>query len=413
MSRMRSGGRGGTVMRRTIFALAAAIVATGAIGTPAVADGKPVTPSAQPAEAVPGGFSSWRELFSVQERLNSAADEIMAARGDGFAGVVAAPEDRKLTVYWKGQVPGSVRDLAKRLAVPVKFKPARFHQREMVAEAQRLATDPRAVSVAAKVDGSGLAVTVTGRAPAAGKQDVLRTARLPLSLSTASRPTLLNRQNDFAPYWGGGRYYASGGCSTGFGVYWNDARQILSAGHCGSNGQVAYDGGGPTNTMGPIINDNNPRDTLMIRVAAGGRIYTGPYNAASSIGVGGAVSDYVGNYVCTGGASSGEHCSIRVSVVNQFVNVGYVIGPVAQANHVTAGACAAAPGDSGGPVYSYRSDGRVDARGTISAGATGTAVCPGVVANGSSTVWYAPLLRPVGDAQIGSLTYHGASLIQG
>ncbi|MEU5790685.1 S1 family peptidase [Micromonospora purpureochromogenes] len=400
-------------MRRTIFALAAAIVATGAIGTPAVADGKPVTPSAQPAEAVPGGFSSWRELFSVQERLNSAADEIMAARGDGFAGVVAAPEDRKLTVYWKGQVPGSVRDLAKRLAVPVRFKPARFHQREMVAEAQRLAADPRAVSVSAKVDGSGLAVTVTGRAPAAGKQDVLRTARLPLSLSTASRPTLLNRQNDFAPYWGGARYYAAGGCSTGFGVYWNDARQILSAGHCGSNGQVAYDGGGPTNTMGSIINDNNPRDTLMIRVAAGGRIYTGPYNAATSIGVGGAVSDYVGNYVCTGGASSGEHCSIRVSVVNQFINVGYVIGPVTQANHVTAGACAAAPGDSGGPVYSYRSDGRVDARGTISAGVTGTAVCPGVVANGSSTVWYAPLLRPVGDAQIGSLTYHGASLIQG
>ncbi|MBM0258124.1 S1 family peptidase [Micromonospora sp. 4G55] len=193
----------------------------------------------------------------------------------------------------------------------------------------------------------------------------------------------------------------------------NDARQILSAGHCGSNGQVAYDGGGPTNTMGPIINDNNPRDTLMIRVAAAGRIYTGPYNAATSIGVGGAASDYVGNYVCAGGASSGEHCNVRVSVVNQFINVGYVIGPVTQANHVTAGACAAAPGDSGGPVYSYRSDGRVDARGTISAGVTGTAVCPGVFANGSSTVWYAPLLRPVGDAQIGSLTYHGASLIQG
>ncbi|MGC3860614.1 hypothetical protein ACPSM1_10560 [Micromonospora chersina] len=413
MSRMTPGGRGGTVMRRTLFALAAAIVATGAVGTPAVADGKPVTPSIQPAEAVPGGFASWRELFSVQDRLNAAAGEITAARGAGFAGVVAAPETRRLTVYWKGRVPGSVRDLARQLSVPVTFKPARFHQREMVAEAQRLAADPRAVSVAAKVDGSGLAVTVTGGALASGRRDVLRTARLPLDVSTASSPTLLNRQNDFAPYWGGARYYAGGGCSTGFGVYWNDARQILSAGHCGANGQVAYDGGGPTDTMGPIINDNNPRDTLMIRVAAGGRIYTGAYNAATSIGVGGAASDYVGNYVCTGGSSSGEHCSLRVSVVNQFVNVGYVIGPVTQANHIVAGSCAAAPGDSGGPVYSYRSDGRVDARGTVSAGVTGTAVCPGVSPNGSSTVWYAPLLRPVGDAQIGSLTYYGASLIQG
>ncbi|MFC0033946.1 S1 family peptidase [Micromonospora chaiyaphumensis] len=400
-------------MRRTILALAAAIVATGALAAPAVADGKPVTPSAQPAEAVPGGFASWRALFAAQDRLNAAAGEITAARGAGFAGVVAAPESRRLTVYWKGRVPGAVRDLAERLDVPVTFKPARFHQREMDAEARRLAADPRAVSVAAKVDGSGLAVTVTGKALASGKRDLLGTARLPLSVRTTPSATLLNRQNDFAPYWGGARYYAGGGCTTGFGVYWNDARQILSAGHCGANGQVAYDGGGPTNTMGPIINDNNPRDTLMIRVAAGGRIYTGAYNAATSIGVGGAASDYVGNYVCTGGSSSGEHCSLRVDVVNQFVNVGYVIGPVTQANHIVAGGCAAAPGDSGGPVYSYRSDGRIDARGTVSAGVTGTAVCPGVSPNGSRTVWYAPLLRPVGDAQIGSLTYYGASLIQG
>ncbi|HEY0697872.1 MAG TPA: hypothetical protein VGD43_08685, partial [Micromonospora sp.] len=265
-----------------------------------------------------------------------------------------------------------------------------------------------------KVDGSGLAATVTGEPLPRSRRDLLGTARLPVSLSTAARPTLLNRQNDYVPYWGGARYYAAGGCSTGFGVYWNDARQILSAGHCGSNGQLAIDGGGAaSDIMGPIVNDNNPRDTLMIRVSAGGRIYTGPFNAATSVGVGGAASDYVGNYVCTGGASSGEHCSIRVSVVNQFVNVGYVIGPVTQANHIIAGGWAAAPGDRGGPVYTYRSDGRIDGRGTISAGVTGTAICPGVVVNGSSVVWYAPLLRPVGDPQIGSLTYYGAALIQG
>src|SRR4051812_43734085 len=108
MSPLTSGGRGGTVVRRTLFALAAAIVATGALGTPAMADGKPVTPSTQPAEAVPGGFASWRALFAEQDRLNAAAGEITAARGEGFAGVVVAPEARRLTVYWKGRVPGSV-----------------------------------------------------------------------------------------------------------------------------------------------------------------------------------------------------------------------------------------------------------------------------------------------------------------
>jgi hypothetical protein len=187
----------------------------------------------------------------------------------------------------------------------------------------------------------------------------------------------------------------------------------ISAGHCGANGQGATIPGQPSPT-GTILADSNARDTLAINYPAGvsGAIYNGPWNSSTGVRVGGAVADYVGNFICTGGASSGEHCGIQVQAVNQFVNVGYVIGPETRAA-LPAGQCASAPGDSGGPAYSYRSDGRVDARGTISAGITGTATCPGVVPNGSSTVWYAPLLRPAGDSQIGSLQYYGVGILTG
>lgn len=65
----------------------------------------------------------------------------------------------------------------------------------------------------------------------------------------------------------------------------------------------------------------------------------------------GAFSDFVGDVVCTGGSSSGEHCGETVRAVDQFADIGYVIGPETEAT-LPAGECAVAPGDSGGPAYS-------------------------------------------------------------
>ena len=416
-------GRGSRSKRRgfavsgVLAAVGAAVLATVALATPAGADAKSPTASpAQPAGAVPGGFSSWSELFSMQDKLNTAANRILATDGTGYAGTVAAPEARQLRVYWKGTVPASVRDLAGHLGVPVSFQPARFTQRQLVAEAKRLASDKRVATAAPKTDGSGLAVTVTSSRPTAGA-DILGTARLPVTVTAGQRPTgLYSRQNDVPLFWGGSRYNTPvGGCSNGFALSVPGASNVyeISAGHCGDNGQGATIPGQPSPT-GTITADNNARDTLAISYPAGvyGAIYNGAYNSSTGVGVGGAVADFVGNYICTGGASSGEHCSVQVQAVDQFVNVGYVIGPETRAA-LPAGQCAVAPGDSGGPAYSYRADGRVDARGTISAGITGTATCPGIVPNGSSTVWYAPLLRPAGDPQIGSLQYYGVGILTG
>jgi hypothetical protein len=70
-----------------------------------------------------------------------------------------------------------------------------------------------------------------------------------------------------------------------------------------------------------------------------------------------------------------------------------------------------APGDSGGPAYAFQPNGKVEARGTISAGVIGTASCPGLSPRGSTLVWYAPLLRPAGDPQVGSLQFYGVGVL--
>lgn len=161
------------------------------------------------------------------------------------------------------------------------------------------------------------------------------------------------------------------------------------------------------------------RDTLWIRYPNGvtGTIYTGPFNSNTTASVASATSDFVGDLVATGGASSGEHLNIPVQAVDVFIAVGGIpcasVGPLTRAGYPNA-QCAVAPGDSGGPVYSYSGSGAVIARGTITAGtAAVTAMCPGVSPNGSNTVWYAPLLRPTGDPQIGSLQFYRVGILPG
>jgi len=79
-----------------------------------------------------------------------------------------------------------------------------------------------------------------------------------------------------------------------------------------------------------------------------------------------------------------------------------VVGPLVLGVNIY-GECASAPGDSGGPVISGRADGAVNARGTITAGANGTAVCDGPGPSGSYFVYYPDIAD--------SLAYCGASIV--
>jgi hypothetical protein len=382
----------------------------GALGEPAAdASGKAAVTRAW-AELertpVPGGFPSWAEVMRMQQRLNAAATSIQdaakAMSDSGYASVIAAPENRELVVYWQGDVPASVERVIARESrnVPIRVLPAAYSEKEMVAEVQRLGKDPAYAQVSPMVDGSGIQVRkVAGRTPLART----RTSSVEM-FDEASAPgpgILFTRQNDSSPYWGGAR---TQNCTTGWAIWWNNNSRILSAGHCGNNGNNIFDGGG--DFMGPVINDNDARDTHMIDVRGHGRVWDGPwFEPTFTKAVRGATFSNIGNFVCSSGSRSGIICNIRVTANNSSWAGRFPMVYADQQNFVSG----AGQGDSGGPVFElpFPDDGRVFAKGTITGGVDGTFVpCTGEVWPGRICSWrfvYADVTQ--------SLGFYGASIL--
>jgi hypothetical protein len=419
---------GGRVVAAVVGAVALAV--TPLAGSAGAAPAPVGSVAAQPGDAVPGGFASWNELYAYQERLNAAAERITVASG-GSAGVVASPINRELRVYWNGVVPSAVRTLAGGLGFPVVFESARYSQRLLAEQAQKMIGQPGVVVASPKADGSGLALTVeptagvargakVGAAVAAG--ELQAKSPVALTVTVGERPrSMAGRQADTRPFKGGARFTSSvGTCSTGLTIRSGAFDVMLTAGHCGSNNESISVPGQPS-PAGIMLAKSPCRDTAVIDFGGGQgqvglNVYTGPFNASTSSPVFSAAPDFVGNLVITGGASSGQHNNVQVAFVNTFVAIGgnpcASVGPLTGAglSQIPTPQCAVAPGDSGGPVYTTTLFfGLLIARGTITASAGGTAQCPGPEPTGGTFVWYAPLLRPAGDAQVGSLNFHTAS----
>src|SRR4051812_12676203 len=126
-------------LRRALVCTGVAVLATTAVGAPALADPKPTPPAAAGARGpAPAGFRDWSAVYEYQQRLGAAAEEILAAGGAGNASIVANPLNRELQVYWKGGVPATVRSLAAGLDVPVAFHPAAYTHAELVTNAKRM-----------------------------------------------------------------------------------------------------------------------------------------------------------------------------------------------------------------------------------------------------------------------------------
>jgi hypothetical protein len=372
----------------TVFAAVAGLVL--AASSAAIADPEkqpleppPWTGSLPGAGDPPGPSKNWADLMKVQARLDAAADKIGAEKGEGFAGFVVSAETGKLKVFWKGQPPAKVNKVieAQRAAnVGVDVMPARFSEKELIAAANRVVKKEGVTEVAPDPEGKGLIVGAKrGHKPTDESVPVIK-------LET-SEPTPLSRNDDWAPYWGGARWgpNASGqGCSTGFAISIGGASKMLSAGHCGANGQTARDGGGQV--MGSIAGDNNGLDLLYINAWSAGRIYDGGVGVGEfSKPVAYASRSYVGDWLCTSGSYSGAVCGIRVTATGLTINIGYPVYGIVRAEQVWH-TNAAGNGDSGGPVFSLSADpNRIIAKGTITAGDLGSApaVCTGVPASAS------------------------------
>lgn len=373
-----------------------------------------------PSGPVPTGFANWPGVYAFQARLNAAAEQIVAADGTGRASIVAAPANRELRVYWPGRVPRAMRTVATRLDVPVVFQPARFSHTTLVAQAQRLASDPRVAQAAPQADGSGLAVTVTTSSALTERASLQADATVPISVTVGERPrALFNRQADVPRFYGGSAYESGSplaiGCTNGFRFRFGDTYRMVTAEHCVAPGAAVRISGQP-NPAGTVTTVTACRDTALIDYPGGidPRIYTGPSDSNQAADILGATPDFVGNLVDTGGATSGEHFNIPVQAVDVFIKLSSgscgtnAHGPFIKAGYPTA-QCAVASGDSGGPVYSYvAGTNSVLARGTISAG-SGTANCPNGGTTGANTVFYAPLFRPANNRQVGSLDFYRAA----
>ncbi|MBO4161695.1 hypothetical protein [Micromonospora antibiotica] len=372
----------GMLRRVAVAAFGVTILVAGVATAPATAAPAPAAPGGKAATTgsfvdstpVPGGFASWKELLTLQQRMNTAAARItkIAQRDakSGFAGVVADPTARKLQVFWKGEAPASLVATS-RATVPTEVLPAAYTRRELDVAAAKLrrSAGNKITTVGPRADGAGLLVgTQSGLLGAASM------AGVPVTVQTGVSATPATRWDDTAPWWGGGAWRntaTGGGCSTGFGVFRNGVARLLTAAHCANINVVAADPTGQT--IGAVGIRNTGTDTLLLTTSAGGRVFNNSTDANGAVvsefsnQVIGAQASQVGNFVCTSGAYSGTRCSIQVKARDLCINVrdfATVCGQV-QAESTTR-TNAVGQGDSGGPVEI------VNAANTLQVWATGT-----------------------------------------
>jgi hypothetical protein len=353
-----------------------------------------------------------RHQEALQPAVQVLYEEYVKDPNGGFAGI--AFEDEGLTLYYKSQLTTTMKLalVEARKSGQITVKSAPFSMAELEAEGLKIHDALKAYgssdiqSIGYMYDGSRLKIERVPEAVAkawmearmkSGKpaltsvETILFEAKLrvPVEVTTADTPIvhLTNRLSDLPPWNGGGRWESwrgiehRGTCTTGFGVNASGRTWVLSAGHCASLGDTAYQGqfGNPNASfaqMGPINSDSWQYDMLLIdapgwylifdgspTTSVTKRVYTWGYWAANEL-------------VCQSGMTSGVVCGIkqqystdtRVScdTPDSDGDCGYIQKGMIRSIQVN-GATAGRPGDSGGPVFTLHNDG-VRAKGIVSGG---------------------------------------------
>jgi|GEM_PF-2423630 len=389
--------------------------------------GLPATASASKVEAItpvvhadpqlidnidPEILATMRHQEKFQPAVQLIYGEYAKDESGGFAGI--AFEGDGLTLYYKGKLTAAMsKALEKARTVgAVVLKPARYSKAELVAEGDKIhnAIDSYGASeiqtIGYMYDGSGLKVekkpNLAARGPVglanaprervATAEKILADAdvRVPVEISIAEDPFVLlaSRLDDNAPWNGGGRWEAWRGtehrstCSTGFGVNASGRTWILSAAHCASLGDIAYQGvfGGGSGTgfsqMGPINSDQWAYDLLLIDTPGWYLIFDGSPTTSNTKRVYSWGYWATNELVCQSGMRSGVVCGIRQEY-SEDVRVScntpdsdgdcdYVLRGMIH-SFKDGGGIAARSGDSGGPVFTLDGNG-VRAKGIVSGG---------------------------------------------
>ncbi|NUT35512.1 MAG: hypothetical protein HOV79_20865 [Hamadaea sp.] len=350
----------------------------------------------------------------------------------GYAGMSADQTGRELRVLWKEPIPGAAAALDRQsiAGVRIRLVPAKFSEEELIAKSEQLLAASQAGTVApisyvyGADDGSGLIVGVDAatagsslRAPAL-TADAQRITGLPVTQEVGAAPSATGRQNDSNPWYGGGMMEAPGFnppndldpylfCSNAFAVLLSTGYgRLLGARHCDDDGNLAWYNGShsPLTNGGADVDIQNTDDTMLIDPigGTGGYVHGGPWNATSThsryhLKVASAGSTVQNQSVCSSGANSGEHCGLIVTSATittwTCANGGTCHGW--RAGNASATVASTVGGDSGGPIYQNRSDGRVNARGVVYGGDTSIS-CGTVrfsVGNCYKYVWFTDITR--------------------
>ncbi|MFJ8476935.1 trypsin-like serine protease [Kitasatospora sp. NPDC094011] len=392
------------------------------------------------------------ELMKKQEALDKAVDLITDGREEferdripGFSEVEVDPAAGRIVLHWKGELPEPVAAVIRGLpeAVKVEVVPAKYSKAELHAARTKLLSDgmPRALpasrpshinSIGPSSDGSGLDL---GYEPDDAHPRNIRSAPAQLpgdeltpqieSLASAlagvevhahrqAQVIDLTRGDDGSPWRGGAGVETPGGtiCSTGFGVYGANSRDLVTtAWHCGEGNYKTWYSKKPMGNASKK-DGNAADDTIGIAPhtgKSGAYVYDGPWNESTGYAkpVAGYGANNVGDFVCQSAANSGVHCGLRIQEVDrQIVGPNKVMRKLAdKVVQTDPHDIAAANGDSGGPVFALTDGGKKDlARGTVTSLESETNCAGRKLSDGGSrspwcfkAMWYVPISQTLAD----------------
>jgi hypothetical protein len=209
--------------RRRLSALAAMIAigfvaASGSTAAWAGPREKPIIENDDPK----AGSNAAAEIMALQEPLAEVAEAITRLDKDrsGLGGIRLRVKDRAIDIYWKGEVPGEVREQVARLE-GIGYRAEVFEARYSGGELARVQEEilanrdayPGIVTIGPLVDGSGLRIGFLKGVP--------KPIEWPVEAEVVDedRMVFIDRATDTPPFWAGGVARLGGQtCSTGFAV---------------------------------------------------------------------------------------------------------------------------------------------------------------------------------------------------
>ncbi|WFE54819.1 trypsin-like serine protease [Micromonospora sp. WMMD1155] len=355
------------------------------------------TPASASADDPEGGRNAGQASGLVRATpAQEVAAEIgeIAERGyrDIFAGLKIDRDAGRVTLHVTDRgkadqlVGRALADVsaAQRATAPVDIRISRYSRVQMEKASSQIwkaasthrATGLKVYSIVLPSDGRGLQVRVNDP-KAVGPLSQTVAAAVGSAMAAADIEYVagnpihnVSRESPSAPYPGGipirWGWEASGWtCTAAFGVRNPSGTEyLLTAEHCYDNGDdiESMDG----DNIGEIKAENDLNDAAIFNVNTSSGVWV---NDDYVFDVRSGQYSWDGELVCQSGYTSYPN-RCQIEVVNEYVQWSDDTGKVRQGveGHRCAGCSSVAHGDSGGPVWSIRSDGFVAARGIVSAG---------------------------------------------